>query len=148
MSSKPINQQHSQTATEAKENTTREKGKNEGAIATQEQNDRLEHTEGGATTRDDKTDLGVPMLPGSGKERVMPEDALGEGDKRGDYTQRLGDANYRPHETVKIEGAKPGEAQVEVIPQAPRTEQIGDVEGVKGGVETDPNWSGTVIVGK
>lgn len=122
---KPVQNKSPQSATEAKE----------------KENSRLSHSRGGVTTRDDKTDLGVPMLPGSPKERVMPEDALGEGDKRGDYTKRLGDANYRPHEIAKIEDAKAGEAQFEAIPQAPRTEQIGDDSGLKGGVETSPDFN-------
>lgn len=111
-------------------------------VATEQENAKLEHTNGGQTTRSDKTDLGVAMLPGSPKERVEPEDALGAGLKRGDYSGRLGDANYRPHESNRIEGAKPGEAQVEAVAQAPRTLEIGDEPGKKGGVETDPNFNG------
>jgi hypothetical protein len=105
-------------------------------IATSDANAKLEHTEGGVTTRDDKTDLGVPMLPGSGDEPVGPEDALGEGPKRGDYSKRLGDANYAPHETKRIADAKPGEAHTEVVEQAPRVNDVGDESGKKGGVET------------
>ena len=67
-------------------------------------------------------DLGVPMLAGSGDEPVGPEDALGEGPKRGDYTDRLGGAGYQPHEGTEA--------------QRPRAEEIGDVEGHKGGVDT------------
>ena len=50
---------------------------------------RLEHSAGGITTRDDRNDLGVPMVQGSGDEPVGPEDALGAGPKRGDYTGRV-----------------------------------------------------------
>lgn len=92
------------------------------AVASEAQNDKLEHSEGGTTTRDDSTDLGVPMLPGDPSEPVGPEDALGDGPKRGDYSQRLGDANYAPHR-----GAEP---------QAPKASEQGDEKGVKGGVET------------
>ena len=105
-------------------------------IATQQENNKLEHTSGGATTRDDATDLGVPMLPGSSKERVGPEDALGAGPKRGDYSNRIGSANYHPHEVVPVENAAPGEPQVQVVPQRPRASDIGDAEAIKGGVET------------
>ena len=81
------------------------------------------------------------MLPGDGSERQGPEDALGEGPKRGDYSRRLGNANYNPHEVRPIEGeTEPGAPTVEVIPQAPRTADIGDAKGKKGGVETDPNY--------
>lgn len=74
------------------------------------------------TVTRDAGDLGVPMLPGSDKEPQGPEDALGEGPKRGDYTDRLGGSGYQPHQGS--------------VPQAPRATDIGDVEGKKGGVET------------
>jgi hypothetical protein len=64
-------------------------------------------------------DLGVPMLAGDSSEPTGPEDALGEGPKRGDYTDRV---NPRAHEGT--------------VPQAPRAEDIGDEPGVKGGVDT------------
>jgi len=92
------------------------------SVASQEQNQELESEAGGQTTRSDKNDLGVPMLPGTGKERQGPEDALGEGPKRGDYTGRLGGEAYHPHEGTTA--------------QKPRAEEIGDVPGRKGGVET------------
>ena len=108
-------------------------------VASPEENARLKHTdelrdqaavtaagasataesEGSVTTRDDLTDVGVPMLQGSPDEPVGPEDALGEGPTRGDYRERI---TGRPHE-----GA---------TPQRPRAEEIGEVEGVKGGVGT------------
>ena len=106
------------------------------AIASTNENNKLEHTASGASTRDDASDMGVPMLPGTGKERVGPEDALGAGPKRGDYSNRIGSANYHPHEVVKIEDAAPGEPNVQVVPQRPRTEDIGDAENIKGGVDT------------
>lgn len=74
------------------------------------------------TTRDDANDLGVPMLPGSPDEPVGPEDALGTGPKRGDYSNRIGGDGYHPHEGSE--------------PQRPRVADIGDDEGRKGGVET------------
>lgn len=121
-------------------------------VSSAEENAGLEHSRdpGGRTTRDDKTDAGVPMLQGSPTEPVGPEDALGIGDKRGDYRDRVpGD----PHESRPLAGA--GEPvyredddgnqvivdyapRSELVAQAPRTEQIGDVEGKKGGVQTDP----------
>lgn len=94
------------------------------------------HSDSGVTTRDDATDMGVPMLAGSPDEPVGPEDALGPGPKRGDYSDRLGDSSYRPHRTVPIRDAKPGEATVEVVDQTPLASEQGDEKGKKGGVET------------
>ena len=50
----------------------------------------LEHTDGGATTRD-AMDAGVPMAPAPEPEleRVGPEDALGTEPTRGDYSGRI-----------------------------------------------------------
>ena len=67
-------------------------------------------------------DVGVDMLPGDPSEPVGPEDALGPGPKRGDYTGRIGPAEYHPHT---------GET-----PQRPNADNIGEVPGKKGGVET------------
>ena len=92
------------------------------SVASEEQNAALQHSQGGATTRDDKNDLGVPMLPGDPSEPQGPEDALGPGPTRGDYRNRIGADNYNPHS-----GA---------TPQRPNAESIGDVPGKKGGVET------------
>ncbi len=52
---------------------------------------RIEHTAGGVTTRDDPTDMGVPMLPADpdAPPRIGPEDALDPGFKRGDYRGRV-----------------------------------------------------------
>ena len=94
---------------------------------------KLTHSEGGTTTRDDATDMGVPMLPGDGSEPSGPEDALGVGAKRGDYRGRIGPENYQPHESVAVTDAKPGEPTVVVQSQRPRTADIGDEKGVKGG---------------
>lgn len=80
----------------------------------------------GVTTRDDKNDLGVPMLAGSSSEPTGPEDALGDGPKRGDYTDRVGPSNYHPH-------ANEGSG---LVPQRPRASDRGEVEGRKGGVDS------------
>jgi hypothetical protein len=92
-------------------------------VASEAQNDKLRHSQGGTTTRDDAADLGVPMLAGDPSEPVGPEDALGDGPKRGDYTGRVGDSNYAPHA-----GAEP---------QRPKAADRGDAKGRKGGVNTD-----------
>jgi hypothetical protein len=104
-------------------------------IATQAENAALEHSVDGITTRQDATDLGVPMLPGDPNEPQGPEDALGPGPTRGDYRQRIGDSNYHPHIVVPVADAEPGQPQVEVLAQRPFAEEIGDVPG-KGGVST------------
>lgn len=100
----------------------------------------LEHPEGGRVTRDDPTDLGVPMLAGDPSEPVGPEDALGAGPKRGDYTGRIGPAHYHPHTTEPVPADEREEdgPSVRVVVQRPRAEEIGDEAGLKGGVETDP----------
>jgi hypothetical protein len=97
---------------------------------------KAEHTHGGTTTRDDATDVGVPMLPGSPNEPQGPEDALGEGPKRGDYRERIGPSDYNPTETVPVADAEPGEPTTKLVNQRPRAEQIGDAKGKKGGVDT------------
>lgn len=78
----------------------------------------------GVTTRDDANDLGVPMLPGRADEPVGPEDALGVGPKRGDYTDRIGPSSYHPHEN-RGDGLEP---------QRERAADRGDKPG-KGGVD-------------
>lgn len=110
----------------------------DGATATDAQNAKLKHSQSGATTRDDATDVGVPMLQGDPSERQGPEDALGVGPKRGDYTERLARRDSAPHETRPVADAKPGEPTVANEAQAPRAEDIGDAKGLKGGVDTDP----------
>lgn len=120
--------------------TAAEKGAVGPGVATQEENAKLEHSRGGSTTRDDRHDLGVPMLPGSPDERQGPEDALGIGPKRGDYRDRLG-PGYMPHESRPNPDHDPDDPDSPATimeAQAPRTEDIGDAEGKKGGVETDP----------
>ncbi|MCA1569761.1 MAG: hypothetical protein LC798_05450 [Chloroflexi bacterium] len=105
------------------------------SVADSKANAKLSHSQGGTTTRDDATDLGVPMLAGSPGEPQGPEDALGVGPKRGDYTGRIGPSNYQPHESIAVADAKPGEPTVRVEAQRPRAEDIGDEKGVKGGTQ-------------
>ena len=87
-------------------------------------------------TREDPLDLGVPMLAGDASEPQGPEDALGPGPKRGDYSQRIGPADYHPHQVVPVENPKDGEPVAEVIAQRDRATDRGDEAGLKGGVET------------
>ncbi len=105
-------------------------------MATKNDSKRLEHSAGGVTTRDDATDVGVPMLSGDPSEPQGPEDALGRGPKRGDYTERVGPENYHPHEVVPVENPKPGQPVAVVKAQRPRAAEIGEKKGLKGGVQT------------
>lgn len=102
--------------------------------ADERSNARLEHSQGGITTRDDATDVGVSMLPGDPSEPVGPEDALGVGSKRGDYRDRLG--GVQSYQAVAVTDAKPGEPTMRMEAQTPRAGDIGDVAGRKGGVTT------------
>lgn len=83
-----LSQTASEAASEAKKNTTSQKGGKSNSVASEEQDAILKHTNGGKTTRDE-TDLGVPMLPGSPTEKACPEDALGDTPTRGDYSGRI-----------------------------------------------------------
>lgn len=111
--------------------STQERKDLDASVAGGEQNAGLKHAAGGVTTRDDATDMGVPMLPGRPDEPVGPEDALGVGPKRGDYRGRIGPESYQPHEALADTSDSP--AQVRVEAQRPRAEEIGDEPG-KGGV--------------
>lgn len=90
------------------------------------------------TTKDDALDLGVPMLAGDPNEPIGPEDALGPGPKRGDYSKRLGDSYYNPHHTVEVplEDQKEGEPAVKVVAQAENASNQGEEAKKKGGVDT------------
>lgn len=118
--------------------TAAERKATDASVASEADNKKLEHTAGGTTTRDDALDLGVPMLPGSANEPVGPEDALGEGPKRGDYSGRIGPSNYQPHEVRPASAediADPEKPSIVVEAQRPRVDEVGDAEG-KGGVTT------------
>ena len=104
------------------------------AVATLAENQRLEHSVDGVTTRDDGMDLGVPMLPGSPDEPIGPEDAAG-GITRGDYSSRIGGSDYHPHTSELIENPEPDGPTTRLVPQRPIFGQTGEVEGVKGGVD-------------
>lgn len=124
------------------------------SVASPADNASLEHTDGGATTRD-TMDAGVPMTQGQPDEPVGPEDAFGPGPKRGDYSGRK-DAG--PHlESVAIpdderraaaqkiaddsDGALTVDQALAEVPrfklvdQGIRTQEVGDEAG-KGGVST------------
>lgn len=117
-------------------------------------NSELEHTAGGATTRDGM-DAGVPMTPGQPDEPVGPEDALGPGPKRGDYRDRLNggpslvtelipEADRLKEAETRAKASKGGLTAAQALGDVPRTRlvradeavaDIGDAPG-KGGVST------------
>lgn len=99
-------------------------------------NAKLKHTEGGATTRD-ALDNGVPMLQGKPEEPVGPEDALGKGPKRGDYSQVIGDRQYTQSvANPDWDPKNPDKAPRFILEhQNPNVSDVGDAPG-KGGVTT------------
>jgi hypothetical protein len=99
------------------------------SIATPDENAGLEHSQGGATTRQDGTDAGVPMLQGDPAERQGPEDALGPEPKRGDYSTRLGN-QYNPH--IAVKGA---DGLTRLVAQTPNAGERGEQARIKGGVD-------------
>ena len=105
-----------------------------GAQASKQENDKLSHPEGGATTRDDALDSGAPMIAGSAQEPVGPEDALGSGPKRGDYSKLIGNLQ---HAAAVVnpdhDPSDPTSPRVVLVHQNPLVEQRGDEKGVKGG---------------
>ncbi len=94
----------------------------------------LRHSQGGATTRDDALDSGAPMLQGDPSEPVGPEDALGSGQKRGDYRGLIGDRRYQASVVnPNHDPADPSSPRTVLVDQNPLVAQRGDEKGVKGG---------------
>jgi hypothetical protein len=92
------------------------------------------HTEGGVTTRDDALDSGVPMLAGDPGEPVGPEDALGAGPKRGDYSEVVGNKqHYSSVPNPNRDPADPSSPAYVLVHQNPLVADVGDEKGVKGG---------------
>lgn len=94
----------------------------------------------------DVADMGVPMLASSAdqydREPTGPEDALGYGPKRGDYTQRIGPVGTpegNPNTFVSVPNRDddvPRDFDTVRVEQAKLAEDIGDEPGRKGGVDT------------
>lgn len=96
------------------------------------------HSAGGETTRDDKLDSGVPMLAGDPSEPVGPEDALGKGPKRGDYSEVVGNKqHYHSVPNPKHDPTDPESPAYVLEHQNPNVAKRGDAKGKKGGVDTD-----------
>lgn len=92
--------------------------------------------EDGTTTRDDALDSGVPMLAGDPSEPSGPEDALGSGKKRGDYSEVIGDREfYASVVNPNHDPSDPNSPKSVLVHQNPLVEDRGDVKGVKGGTE-------------
>lgn len=91
----------------------------------------------GVTTRDDAKDLGVPMLAGDPSEPAGPEDALGSGDKRGDYAERQPEntVHYAAVVNPNYDRNDPNSPRSVLVHQNPLVEQRGDDKGVKGGTQ-------------
>lgn len=103
-------------------------------MAEKKNDDNLKHSEGGITTRDDALDSGVPMLAGDPSEPVGPEDALGSGPKRGDYSEVIGNRqHYHSVPNPKHDPSDPSSPAYVLVHQNPLVEQRGDEKGVKGG---------------
>ena len=101
---------------------------------TQAKDSKLKHSEGGVTTRDDALDSGAPMLPGDPSEPSGPEDALGAGPKRGDYSGLIGDRQYTASVVnPDYDPSDPNSPRSVLVHQNPLVEDRGDEKGVKGG---------------
>ena len=97
---------------------------------------KLEHSEGGITTRDDALDSGAPMLPGDKSEPAGPEDALGSGKKRGDYSDLVGDRQfYASVPNPDHDPSDPNSPASVLVHQNPLVQDRGDEKGVKGGTK-------------
>lgn len=95
-----------------------------------------QHPQGGTTTRDDALDSGTKMLPGDPSEPVGPEDALGSGQKRGDYREWQRDRTYSASvPNPEYDPADPTSPASVIVVQNPLAEQLGDEAGVKGGTQ-------------
>lgn len=117
-------------------------------VAEEKDNAKLEHSSEpeSTTTRSDAMDLGVPMLQGDASEPAGPEDALGTGPKRGDYRARQPEGTIHVESVPNPKGGDPVIVDGQVVDYEPlfvprvqneRVNDIGEVPGVKGGVDTN-----------
>jgi hypothetical protein len=85
----------------------------------------------------DALNLGAPMIDevDPRDEPTGPEDALGEGPTRGDYSERIGPSNYHPHQVVAGEQREDGTYAPVVQNQRDFVEQGSTPAGKKGGVD-------------
>lgn len=88
------------------------------------------------TTRDDALDSGAPMLKGDPSEPAGPEDALGSGKKRGDYSGLIGNQEfYASVPNPNHDPSDPSSPASVLVHQNPLVAQRGDDKGVKGGTK-------------
>lgn len=147
-------------ATDARASAQEDAGAQHPAVASLQDNADLKHSveldenwtpgdaeSGATTTRKMTLDEGAPMVQGHPSEPVGPEDAFGEGPKRGDYTSRLGGVLSQEARPVPGGGEPIYDDAGNIADFTPHTvlvdqnvlaEDVGDAEGVKGGVGTDP----------
>ena len=87
----------------------RQKDETPEAVASPADNAKLEHSDGGVTTRDDRLDAGVPMEQGETgtTDPVGPEDALGTDKTRGDYAGRIDQGPHAISVPVSADEAGP-----------------------------------------
>ena len=86
----------------------------------------------------DTMDAGVPMQPtepATPPQRAAPEDAF-DPNARGDYSGRVDGGEHLVSEVIPEAERVPGGPISRLVPLRPRTAQIGDVPGKKGGVTT------------
>jgi hypothetical protein len=103
-------------------------------MAQSKQDDNLKHSDRGVITRDDRLDSGAPMLQGDPSEPVGPEDALGSGPKRGDYSKLIGPQQFTASvPNPKHDPSDPASPRTLLVHQNPLVEQRGDEKGFKGG---------------
>jgi hypothetical protein len=103
-------------------------------MAQAKQDDNLKHSDSGVTTRDDRLDSGAPMLQGDASEPVGPEDALGSGPKRGDYSKLIGNGQFSASvPNPAHDPSDPNSPRSVLVHQNSLVEQRGDKKGVKGG---------------
>lgn len=110
------------------------------------QNDTIEHTRGGITTRSDANDVGVPMreLAEGEKPRRGPEDAL-DPNSRGDYSERLKDGPSIRMDPTPVDEReekldrkqKIGDGKTETVTVTERKPNATAVEAIPGTKVTD-----------
>lgn len=75
----------------------------------------------------------VDMLPGDPSEPSGPEDALGSGPKRGDYSEFVDRRYTASVPNPDHDPSDPNSPASVIVEQNPLVEQRGDEKGVKGG---------------
>jgi hypothetical protein len=108
------------------------------AAAKRAESDQNDKVEADQTVERDALNMGVPMveIDDPFDEPTGPEDALGEGVTRGDYSGRIGPSNYHPHTVVPGETREDGSTVPVVQYQRDFVQQGETPAGTKGGVDS------------